>query len=160
MCLLPILCVFSLVGCYARFLYSCLVCVDVFCLCLKCPPCFFPAGQLVWRRHSAHTNPSGRAIRTTCMQLLPLVEMYCKWELEEDCSNLRELMLRFDSEAELETHELGRSLLHMLRDDDIGLRVPPPPLCGSPLQSTLSTKSGADLPQLTVRSLVCSHRCS
>lgn len=92
------------------------------------------------------------------MQLLPLVEMYCKWELKEDCSNLQELMLQFDSEAELETHELGRSLLHMLRDDDIGLRVPPP-LCGSPLQSTLSTKSGADLPQLTVRSLVCSHRC-
>lgn len=55
------------------------------------------------------------------MQLLPLVEMYCKWELEEDCSNLRALMLRFDSERELESHELGRSLLCMLQDDDIGL---------------------------------------
>lgn len=47
--------------------------------------------------------------------------MYCKWELQDDCSNLRELMVRFDSEAELETHELGRSLLLMLRDDDAGM---------------------------------------
>ena len=52
------------------------------------------------------------------MQLLPLVEMYCKWVLEEDCSNLRALMLRFDNERELESHELGQSLLMMLRDDD------------------------------------------
>ena len=29
-------------------------------------------------------------------------------------------MLRFDSELELESHELGRSLLFMVRDDDIG----------------------------------------
>lgn len=29
-------------------------------------------------------------------------------------------MLRFDSESELESHELGRSLLSMIRDDDIG----------------------------------------
>jgi hypothetical protein len=50
-----------------------------------------------------------------------LVEMYCKWELQDDCSNLRELMVRFDSEAELETHELGRSLLLMLHDDDAGM---------------------------------------
>ena len=55
------------------------------------------------------------------MQLLPLVEMYCKWELEEDCTNLRALMLRFDSESKLQTHELGRSLLCMIRDEDIGL---------------------------------------
>ena len=54
------------------------------------------------------------------MQLLPLVEMYCKWELEEDCTSLRALMLRFDSESELECHELGRSLLFMVRDDDVG----------------------------------------
>ena len=30
-------------------------------------------------------------------------------------------MLRFDSEMELETHELGRSLLAMLGSDDVGL---------------------------------------
>jgi len=52
--------------------------------------------------------------------LLPLVEMYCKWELQEDCSNLHALMLRFDSERELESHELGRSLLFMIRDEDMG----------------------------------------
>jgi hypothetical protein len=30
-------------------------------------------------------------------------------------------MLRFDSELELETHELGRSLLSLVRSDDVGL---------------------------------------
>jgi hypothetical protein len=51
------------------------------------------------------------------MQLLPLVEMYCKYELQEDCTSLWRLMVRFDSELELESHELGRSLLFMVRDD-------------------------------------------
>ena len=51
------------------------------------------------------------------MHLLPLVEMYCKWELQEDCTSLRDLMHRFDSEVELESHELGRSLLFMVRED-------------------------------------------
>ena len=59
------------------------------------------------------------------MQLLPLVEMYCRWELEEDCSNLEALLLRFDSEAELESHELGCALLHMVRDDGGGLPALP-----------------------------------
>ena len=59
------------------------------------------------------------------MELLPLVEMYCRWELLEDCSNLRELMLRFDSESDLESHELGRSLLSMIRDDDMGFGTLP-----------------------------------
>lgn len=75
----------------------------------------------MWRRHSGLPLPSHHLLRTTCIQLLPLVEMYCKWELEEDCSNLRALMLRFDSELELEAYELGRSLLFMVRDDDMGL---------------------------------------
>lgn len=67
------------------------------------------------------------------MELLPLVEMYCKWELQDDCSNLRELMVRFDSEAELETHELGRSLLLMLRDDDAGMPMYTPRMvCDAP----------------------------
>jgi hypothetical protein len=35
-------------------------------------------------------------------------------------------MLRFNSEAALEAHELGRSLLGTVRDDDVGLRNLPP----------------------------------
>ena len=89
-----------------------------------CPP----AGELVWRRHGSPGVPSHRALRATCMALLPLVEMYCKWELEEDCSDLTALMHRFDSEAVLATHELGRSLLLMLRDEETGLEILPPPL--------------------------------
>ena len=81
----------------------------------------------MWRRHESASNPSHHALRATCMQLLPLVEMYCKWELQEDCTNLRALMLCFDSEVALETHELGRSMLLMLDDDDNGLQILPPP---------------------------------
>ena len=55
------------------------------------------------------------------MQLLPLVEMYCRWELEEDCTDLQALMLWFDSEVDLESHELGRSLLFMVWDEDPGI---------------------------------------
>jgi hypothetical protein len=51
--------------------------------------------------------------------------MYCRWELEEDCGNLWALMLRFDSEADLETHDLGRSLLLMLRSDGAGQDLQP-----------------------------------
>ena len=76
------------------------------------------AGQLVWRRHVGFPIPSHHALRSTCMRLLPLVEMYCRWELEEDCTSLRTLMLRFDSKLELESHDLGRSLLAMVRDAD------------------------------------------
>lgn len=76
-------------------------------------------GRLVWRRHAHLPLPSHHVIRTTCMQILPIVEMYCKWELEEDCTSLRAFMVRFDSESELETHKLGRSLLSMLRNDDV-----------------------------------------
>lgn len=74
----------------------------------------------MWRRYVRMPPPSHHAICTTCMQLLPLVEMYCKWVLGEDCSSLHALMCRFDSELELESHELGRSLLFMIRDDDEG----------------------------------------
>ena len=52
------------------------------------------------------------------MQLLPLVEMFCKWELQEDCTDLVSLMHRFDSQHQLESHVLGRSLLAMLGDED------------------------------------------
>lgn len=85
-----------------------------------------PAGQLVWRRHAAGPAPSPHAVRATCMQLLPLVEMFCKWELQEDCSNLEALMLRFDSEAELESDDLGRALLFMIRNDEDGLPASTP----------------------------------
>ena len=80
----------------------------------------------MWRRHRGPNPPSHHALRGTCVQLLPLLEMYCKWELQEDCSNLRQLMLRFDSDFALETHVLGRSLLLMVRDDDVGLQNLPP----------------------------------
>ena len=81
----------------------------------------------MWRRHVHSPFPSYHVVRATCTQLLPLVEMYCKWVLEEDCSSLRGLMLRFDSEVELESHELGRSLLDMIRYDDVGfINVPQP----------------------------------
>ena len=81
------------------------------------------AGRLVWRRHGGLPLPSHHAIRATCMQVLPLVEMYIKWELQEECGDLRALMERFDSEPELESHELGRSLLFMIRHDEIGFPV-------------------------------------
>ena len=60
------------------------------------------------------------------MELLPLVEMFCRWELLEDCNDLQGLLVRFDSEAELESHELGRALLFMIRNDDSGLPTSSP----------------------------------
>lgn len=73
----------------------------------------------MWRRHGLLVSPSHNAIHTATTQVLPLVEMFCRWELGEDCSDLRALMLRFDSEVELGSHELGRSLLCMLQDDNV-----------------------------------------
>ena len=81
------------------------------------------AGQIVWRRHVRTLSPSPHSIRTTCMHLLPLVEMYCRWELQEDCNDLEALLERFESVQELESHELGRSLLCMVRDQEDGLRT-------------------------------------
>jgi hypothetical protein len=81
------------------------------------------AGQIVWRRLLRTQAQSPHSIRSTCMQLLPLVEMYCRWELQEDCGDLEALMLCFDSVSELESHDLGRSLLSMVRDEDDGLRT-------------------------------------
>ena len=59
----------------------------------------------------------------TCMQLHPLIEMYCRWELEVDCTNFEALMVRFNYMAELESNKLGRSLLFMVRDDEDGLHM-------------------------------------
>ena len=79
----------------------------------------------MWRGHKGLPRPSHRVLRATCVHLLPLVEMFCKWELQDDCSDLQSLMHRFDSESELETHELGRSLLFMVRNDDMGFHTLP-----------------------------------
>ena len=84
------------------------------------------AGELVWRKHAAGTSPSPHAVRATCMQLLSLVEMYCRWELQEDCSNLEGFILRFVSESELESHDLRRALLFMVRNIEEGLHASTP----------------------------------
>jgi hypothetical protein len=91
------------------------------CLMLSCLGFVYP-GHLVYSRLHQCPSPSPHLVRTTCMQLLPLVEMYCRWELQEDCSNLVALLERFEDVPELESHALGRSLLLMVRDDDDGLR--------------------------------------
>lgn len=87
------------------------------CLFFETSSCFlFATGQLVWRHHAELPAPSRQAICATCTQLLPLLEMFCRYELQEDVSDLQALMYRFDSEAELESHALGRSLLFLVRD--------------------------------------------
>lgn len=92
------------------------------CMMLAAPTFFLPTtGQLVWRRHTELPAPSRQGIVATCTHLLPLVEMYCKWELQEDCGDLQALMRRFDSESELESHALGRSFLFLVRGVDGGL---------------------------------------
>ena len=83
------------------------VCFDVQATSQTLRPLCFSTGQLVWRRHANSPLPSHHMLRTTCMQILPLVEMFCRWELQEDCGNLRALMHRFDSESELQSTELG-----------------------------------------------------
>lgn len=87
----------------------------------ECPHWCSSAGQLVWRRHGGPQPPSPQVVRNLCMQLLPLLEMYCRWELQDDCGDLLALMHCFDSETDLESHELGRSLLFMIRNDDAGM---------------------------------------
>lgn len=109
--------------------------MDVACY-VEATVCFvFATGQIVFRRHAELPAPSRQSIRATCAQLLPLVEMYCRYELEEDCGDLQALMLRFDCETELESHALGRSLLFLVRDvqSDAGLRrVPSPTIFSAP----------------------------
>ena len=76
--------------------------------------------QLVFHCHVHGPPPSPHEVHSICMHLLPLVEMYCWWELGEECNDHRHLMLQFDSELELESHELGRSVLYMVKDDETG----------------------------------------
>jgi hypothetical protein len=95
---------------------------------IRSAQCLWCSGQLVWRRLVHSPLPSHHLIRDTCTRLLPLLEMFCKWELQEDCSNLKALMLRFDSEVHLGSHELGRSLLFMIEHEDVGFdSLPHPP---------------------------------
>ena len=118
------------------------------------PACVLP-GQLLWRRFNSACPPSHSALRATFVQLLPLVEMYCKWVLCEECSNLWDLMVRFDSEAELGSHELGRSMLQMLHGDEGGLHIMPPPLPAptavSPFAATRATLAAMDVALQTMR---------
>ena len=86
----------------------------------------------MWRRHGSLHPPSPQVVHNLCMQLLLLLEMYCRWELQDDCSDLLALMHRFDSERELESHELGCSLLYMIRNDDAGMNVLPRHVRNSP----------------------------
>lgn len=109
-----------------------LCCVHVVCGVSRSPNCYLSTGTLVWRRHVHLPYPSHHAIRTTCTQLLPLMEMYCKWDMQEDCICLRDLMLWFDFEVELELHALGRSLLSMVGDDDGGFVSVPQPVTSIP----------------------------
>jgi hypothetical protein len=88
------------------------------------------------------------------MRLLRLVEMYCRWELEEDCTSMRNLILRFDSELELESHDLGRSLLAMVRDADEEFQGLP--RLDSPLPSTSpfeAVRERLEATQLAIRDL-------
>lgn len=103
--------------CAARCVFT-VLCVNDVCVHWRTTQWLGFAGQLLWRRLPVFPLPSHHTVRSACMQLLPLVEMFCKWELQEDCTNLRALMLRFDSEADLKSHELGRSLLFLVRDED------------------------------------------
>ena len=143
------------------------------------------AGELVWRRHADGTSPSPHAVRATCMGLLPLVELFLWRELQEDCSNLEGFLLRFDSEAELQSHELGRALLFMVRNDEEGLPASSPQLhrevphhmVPDPFQAVRERLAAVDTairtlqPQVLpvigytieftfVENLLCTYRCS
>ena len=125
-------------------------------MCLTSPPDRLLAGRLVWRRFASTSTPSHHAVRTTCAQLLPLIDMYCKYVLQEDTTNLWGLMLRYDCEADLASHDLGRSMLAMVRDDDDGgPRILPPrvhitaPV--SPFDAIRSTLAAMDAALQTMR---------
>jgi hypothetical protein len=123
---------------------------------LTSPPSHLLAGRLVWRRFAADSTPSHHAVRATCVQILPLIDMYCKYVLQEDSTNLWGLMVRYDCEAELASHELGRSMLEMIRDDDDGApQILPPrvrrPTAASPFDAIRSTLAAMDVALQTLR---------
>jgi hypothetical protein len=49
----------------------------------------------------------------TCMDLLLLVEMYVRWELQEDVSDLRALIVCFDCGKELQCMSLDNIVFMM-----------------------------------------------
>ena len=118
----------------------------------------------MWSRHTRHPPPSHHVLRTTCMHILPLVEMYCKWELQEDCSDLGALMVRFDSESELQSHALGRSLLRMIREEDNALPCTrpqlSPPLSINPFSALRERLSSVGLAIHALQPQVQPHPCS
>ena len=59
------------------------------------------AVQIVWHHDERLLNARHQSIYATCLHVLPLVEMFCNWEFQEDCSDLKAVMLRYDSESEL-----------------------------------------------------------
>ena len=95
------------------------------------------------------------------MQILPIVEMFCKYELQDDCSDLRALMLRFDSEVQLQSHELGRALLSMIASEGLhsdclppSLPIPPRP---NPFQGVRERLDLAALAILDLNAQVIGH---
>ena len=115
----------------------------------------------MFRRLPAGIDPSHHAVRATCVEILPLIEMYCKYDLQDNCGDLRALMLRFDSEAVLEHDVLGHALLSMLRDEDVGLQiVPPRPQSAprvNPFDAVRSSLAAVDLAFQGLRAQVHSH---
>lgn len=83
--------------------------------------CLLPS-QFVWHYHDRLPPNFWESVHTPHMYASPpLMDMYYRWQLHEDCSNLGAHMLRFDGEVELESHDLDQSLLYMVRDDGTGL---------------------------------------
>ena len=146
-----------LVRCCNFFSFECrFPCGVVQILCVTSPLLLVLAGRLVWRWFPSGCTPSHHALRAACVQLLPLIEMYCRYVLEEDCSSLWALMVRYDCEADLASHDLGRSMLAMLRDDDDdGPRPMPAPMHMSapisPFDAIRGTLAAMDVALQTMR---------
>lgn len=70
-------------------------------------------------------------------------------------------MLRFDSESELQSHELGRSLLFMIRNDDTGLpllhRTDSIGVPANPFDALRETLAAVDVAIHNIRPQVHSH---
>ena len=131
---------------------------------LTSPPSHLLAGRLVWRRFASDSTPSHHAVRATCVQILPLIDMYCKYVLQEDNTNLWGLMVRYDCEADLASHNLGRSMLAMIHDDyDEAPQIVPPrvhrPTSVSPFDAIRSTLAAMDVALQTMRPQVHPHLC-
>lgn len=58
------------------------------------------------------------------MDILPLAEMYLRWDLQEDVCDLHSLMELLKCEDELHSHEFGQSFLLMIASDVGGIKGP------------------------------------